>query len=172
MCFWAFLLFLTFFRIPLHSNHYLLSATFSNFKADKKRVFKSIFGYISVFLALLLSILSIFWTYNNRDFYFFSLQNVELCDFNLELRFIIRAIFSTLLVDSKCFFNSFSKMGKNAQNHTYYDFLFYIDFSLFKLISSFLNKWKSVWKVILSFCKLISSFLLFFHFLNRFPFYE
>ena len=50
MCFWAFLLFLTFFRIPLHSNHYLLSATFSNFKADKNvflRVFLDIFRYFS-----------------------------------------------------------------------------------------------------------------------------
>ena len=58
--------------MSFHTNRTLLSATYSNFKADNKCDFKSnilhIFWYYS---ALLSSIFSTFWTFNKCDFDFF-----------------------------------------------------------------------------------------------------
>ena len=76
-----------------HSKHDLLSATFSNFKADNKLVFVSFFISFGIFPPYYRVLFRLVGHIIRVIFMFFSLDNVEVCDLKLELRIIIRNFF-------------------------------------------------------------------------------
>ena len=87
-------------RIFLHSNHALLSATFSKFKSHIQCVFKSFFVYFVIF-PVYYRVFSTFLIFNKRDFDFFTYKTKNCTNFSSKFA-LLSSHFFTFLKYNKC----------------------------------------------------------------------